>query len=118
MKNVWVILATVSLLAAGCGPRPDRKLGLPLPPGTPLPIASLEAQASDGPVLLAGTMTRKCPVAGCWFVLRDKTGSIKVDTKGAGFVVVDVPLGRPLTVAGHILTQGTERWLEATSVSY
>jgi len=43
-------------------------------------------------VVLHGRMTQKCPVAGCWFMLHDETGTIKVDTKNAGFVVVDIPL--------------------------
>jgi uncharacterized protein YdeI (BOF family) len=60
----------------------------------------------------------KCPVAGCWFVLRDQTGTIRVDTKNGGFVVVDVPLKTTVVVAGQIATNGSERFLDATGVRY
>ena len=63
-------------------------------------------------------MAKKCPVAGCWFMLQDKTGTIKVDTKNAGFVVVDVPLNTALTVAGRVVTNGNERLIEASGVRY
>jgi len=63
-------------------------------------------------------MTQKCPVAGCWFMLRDDTGTIKVDTKNAGFVVVDVPLNASMTVAGRVATNGTERFIDATGLRY
>jgi hypothetical protein len=63
-------------------------------------------------------MIEKCPEAGCWFVLKDDTGTIKVDTKTAGFVVVDVPLNRPLTVVGQVITNGTEVQVAASGVRY
>jgi uncharacterized protein YdeI (BOF family) len=63
-------------------------------------------------------MVEKCPVAGCWFRLRDHTGTIKVDTKSAGFVVVDVPLEQKMTVAGTVTSDGDEVVLAATGVSY
>jgi hypothetical protein len=63
-------------------------------------------------------MIEKCPEAGCWFVLRDESGAIKVDTKDAGFVVVGVPLQVSLTVAGRLTTNGTERMLAATGLRY
>ena len=63
-------------------------------------------------------MIEKCPVAGCWFRLRDQTGTIKVDTKAASFVVVDVPLQQTMTVAGKVATEGNEVVLEATGLRY
>ena len=63
-------------------------------------------------------MIEKCPVAGCWFRLRDATGVILVDTKSAGFVVVNVPLESPMTVAGKAVAQGDAVMLEATGVRY
>ncbi len=59
-----------------------------------------------------------CPVAGCWFRLRDGTGVIKVDTKSAGFVVVNLPLGIPMTVAGKAVAEGDEVMIEATGIRY
>ena len=69
-------------------------------------------------VTVDGVMIEKCPVAGCWFRLRDGTGVIKVDTKSAGFVVVDVPLKSRVTVAGRVLVEGDEIVIEATGVRF
>ncbi len=63
-------------------------------------------------------MVEKCPVAGCWFKLQDNTGTIRVDTKAAGFVVVKVPLESKITVSGKIVTEGDETLLEASGVRY
>ncbi|HMJ92351.1 MAG TPA: hypothetical protein VK530_21190, partial [Candidatus Acidoferrum sp.] len=60
----------------------------------------------------------KCPVAGCWFMLRDSSGTIKVDTKNAGFVVVEVPLQSIVTISGRVVTNGTERFIDATGLRY
>ncbi len=68
-------------------------------------------------VTLQGEMIEKCPVAGCWFILRDKTGTVRVDTKAAGFVVSDVPLHTNLIVSGTVVP-GTQPGLAATGVRY
>ena len=80
----------------------------------------LAVRAGDTPpvVTLTGTMTEKCPVAGCWFRLTDGTGTIKVDTQAAGFVVADVPLETRMTVAGKIVESGDEIIIEASGVRY
>ena len=41
-------------------------------------------------------------MAGCWFVLQDRTGRVRIDTKAAGFVVTEVPLGTRMAVAGTV----------------
>ena len=63
-------------------------------------------------------MIEKCPVAGCWFRLRDGTSIIKVDTKSARFVVVHVPLDTQMTVAGKAVAEGDEVMIEATGIRY
>jgi len=63
-------------------------------------------------------MFEKCPVAGCWLRVRDETGTIKVDTKSAGFVVVDVPLNSKVTVMGKVINEGGEVSLEAEGLQY
>lgn len=62
-------------------------------------------------------MIEKCPVAGCWFIVKDATGAIKVDTKAAGFTVTDVPLNTIVTVNGRLTGSG-ERVLAADGVRY
>ena len=73
---------------------------------------------ANASLVLRGSLTEKCPVAGCWFVLQDAGGTIKVDTKNAGFVVVDVPLRSTVTVAGRVVTNGSERFIDATGLRY
>jgi hypothetical protein len=63
-------------------------------------------------------MVEKCPVAGCWLKLQDTTGTILVDTKMAGFVVVNVPLESKVKVSGKIVTEGDEVLLEASGLQY
>lgn len=76
--------------------------------------------AGDTPltVTIEGTLVEKCPVAGCWFRIRDDTGVIKVDTKMAGFVVTEIPLQTRLTVGGKVALEGVEIVLQATGLRY
>lgn len=101
----------------GCIEHKEKALGA-LFEGTPLPISVVKQIHADSQVVVRGKMTEKCPVAGCWFMLRDESGTIKVDTKNAGFVVVDVPLQTSLIVGGRAATNGTERFIDATGVRY
>jgi hypothetical protein len=41
-----------------------------------------------------------------------------VDTKTAGFVVLDVPLQTTMTVCGRLARDGDEKLLEATGLRY
>jgi uncharacterized protein YdeI (BOF family) len=102
-------------LASGCSDRQSITLGANVE-GPVSPIAAVQHTNIDAQVVLRGRMTKKCPTAGCWFVLEDRTGSIKVDTKSAGFVVVDVPLTSSLLVAGRVVTNGNERVIDAAGV--
>jgi uncharacterized protein YdeI (BOF family) len=108
----------VLLLLGGCGRRQATELGLS-PSSAPLTQISTLAANSTEPVTLQGHMTEKCPVAGCWFRLKDQSGIIKVDTKEAGFVVTDVPVNVPLTVSGATRREkGGELYLVATGIRY
>lgn len=115
--NRFRLLACVALLVAGCSPPGSHMLGAAVE-GAAIPIATVQQAPVESRAILHGTMTKKCPVAGCWFILHDLSGTIKVDTKNAGFVVVDIPLNTTLEVAGRVVTNGTERFLEATGVRY
>ncbi len=67
---------------------------------------------------ITGEMVEKCPVAGCWFDLRDESGTMRVDTRNAGFVVLDVPLHSRMTVSGRVKASGEDRQLDAAGVRY
>jgi uncharacterized protein YdeI (BOF family) len=105
------------LLAAGCSQPKGKVLGK-MPKGEPQSIIAVKAGDTPLQVTIQGVMIEKCPVAGCWFRLRDRTGIIKVDTKSAGFVVVDVPLETQVTVAGKVVPDGMDTALEATGLRY
>ena len=111
----FALLLLIAL--AGCSQKPQHILGI-------APLAAVSATAHDlsaapeaKQVTLHGEMIEKCPVAGCWFMLKDKTGVVRVDTKSAGFVVSNVPLHTTLTVSGQVVS-GTEPQVSATGISY
>jgi uncharacterized protein YdeI (BOF family) len=105
------------LVAAGCR-KPQGTVFGKAPEGEPRTILAVKAGNTPPRVTVHGVMIEKCPVAGCWFRLRDGTGVIKVDTKCAGFVVVNVPLESQLTVAGKAVAEGDEVVIEATGIRY
>lgn len=105
------------LLVTGCHKPQGTVLGS-APKAEARPIIAVKAGDTPPRVTVSGVMIEKCPVAGCWFRLRDRTGTIKVDTKSAGFVVVNVPLESTVTVAGTVVTEGDEVVLAATGIRY
>ncbi len=115
MTALRLALVLLLLLAVtGCARQPVQ-MGHVLTINTVTAIRDI--QPSSTPVTIHGTMTDKCPVAGCWFKVRDRSGVVKVDTKAAGFVVVDVPLGSQVTVSGTYQTT-PERLFLATGLRY
>jgi uncharacterized protein YdeI (BOF family) len=112
-----ILLPILFTFLVGCKDRQTNTLGQ-APSASPQPIASVKTAADAAPATVEGVMVEKCPVAGCWFIMRDQTGTIKVDTKMAGFVVVDVPLKTKLVVAGQIRSDGTDKLIQATGVRY
>lgn len=104
-------------LLAGCGQPEGTVLGR-APRGEVKNVIAVQAGETAPDVTLRGTMVEKCPTAGCWFYLRDDTGTIKVDTKAAGFVVVDVPLQAEVTVVGKVRTEGDEVSVQAAGLRY
>ena len=107
---------TVLGLIVGCG-HVEKTVGEKFQE-EPVPVSVAQITNPAARITLRGSMIEKCPVAGCWFMLRDETGTIKVDTKNSGFVVVDVPLKRTMTVSGRVVTNGSERFIDATGLRY
>ena len=104
-------------LCCGCHKREALFLGQ-APTGHPRSITSIKAFVPGTRVVLDGIMIEKCPVAGCWFRLRDNTGTIKVDTRAAGFVVAKVPVNSKLMVSGQLVRDGDDIAIEAMGVRY
>src|SRR5262245_49106352 len=112
----WLVLLALPILW-GCGSH-NHTLGQAFAGQTTVTVAEAQRANVESAIIIRGRMTEKCPVAGCWFVLEDAAGKIKVDTKNAAFVVVDVPLQTVVTVAGHVATNGNERFIDATGLRY
>jgi uncharacterized protein YdeI (BOF family) len=85
-------------------------------PGDGAPRAIRDLKPNDQ-ALLTGTMIEKCPTAGCWFMLKDSTGVVRVDTKSAGFTVTDVAVNSKVTVRGAVKS-GSERIVVASGLRY
>jgi hypothetical protein len=115
----WFPLACLFCLClmSGCAKRDSHVMGK-APEGQPRDIVLLQGGESPARVVVRGRMVEKCPVAGCWFRLEDETGTIKVDTKAAGFAVSYVPLGATVTVAGKVAWDGAEMMVQATGLRY
>ncbi len=109
------LLVLPALLLVGCGQKTN-VLGKAPAGHLVTPVNLLAAKRGDE-VNIQGEMVEKCPVAGCWFKLRDKTGIVRVDTKQAGFVVSEVPLHTQMTVSGTV-APGVEGGLKASGVRY
>ena len=115
--RLGLVLLACRGLATACRNSSATVLGK-APKGQPRSILSVRAGDTPPQVTISGVMIEKCPVAGCWFRLSDSSGTIKVDTKSAGFVVVDVPLQKQVIVAGKVVAEGSDVILEATGLRY
>jgi uncharacterized protein YdeI (BOF family) len=110
------LIAGALFLASGCGVRQSSHLGATVDASHLTAVKGIEH--ASGPITLRGTMVEKCPVAACWFRLKDDTGVVKVDVKTSNFTVADVPLGATVTVTGKPVTTGGEPYLAGTGLTY
>ncbi|MBV9865311.1 MAG: hypothetical protein JO316_08180 [Abitibacteriaceae bacterium] len=113
-----VLILFVSIMLVGCSQQQSTLLGKQTGRKTQHSIAEVQHLKLATPVSIQGTMVEKCPVAGCWFKLHDQTGIIKVDTKAAGFTVTEVPLQTSMTVTGKVVSNGSDKMIQATSLTY
>ena len=113
-KRCAVLLALLSSALVGCAKSGGNILGAD--PGTESNAQVINLKPSSQ-VIVSGVMYEKCPAAGCWFMLRDRSGVIRVDTKAAGFTVTDVPVNTQLIVRGTVKQSG-ERILVATGIRF
>ena len=81
-------------------------------------LATVQKMKPSTSVVAQGTMVEKCPVAGCWFMLHDKTGIIKVDLKATKQNVVNIPLNSAVTVHGKVAQNGSQKMIQAVSATF
>ena len=105
------------LLLLGCHKKDGTILGKE-PRDEARTVALIQGGEAPLQVTVTGELIEKCPTAGCWFRLKDETGVIKVDTKAAGFVVVDVPIGTRVTAGGKVEWNDSEAVIQATGLKY
>ncbi len=115
-SSLLALCLIVAMLNAGCHKSEVKTMGAPL---ASVPLLNVkEIKASKGKtVLVKGTMIEKCPVAGCWFKLQDKSGIVKIDAKAAGFVVTEIPLNTEITASGKVV-DGENPTVLATGIRY
>lgn len=116
-KAQFAVVLAVLVGVFGCSKPKGTVLGK-LAKGNPVTILAIRAGDTPPQVTISGIMVEKCPVAGCWLKVQDPSGTIMVDTKSAGFVVVNVPLESEVTVSGKIVTEGDEVLIEASGLRY
>jgi hypothetical protein len=115
LRSISLFTVVVAALLAGCSSTQPAVLGKAPSDGAITPISAITQSAK--PQTIQGVMIDKCPVAGCWFHVRDNSGVVKVDTKYSGFVVMDVPVNSRVTVSG-VYQAGSEQALVASGMSY
>ena len=105
------------LVLSGCSSSGKSVRGVP-PTDAPIALAAAKEAHAGAPVTIHGKMIEKCPVAGCWFIVKDKSGTMRVDTKAAGWVVLDVPLNTDVTVSGKMAAGTSDPTLDASGLRY
>jgi uncharacterized protein YdeI (BOF family) len=111
-----IYCAVLAFLAcAGCTSQPK---GASTAHAQAIPISSLQKLKPSTPVVAHGTMVEKCPLAGCWFVLRDQSGTIKVDLKATKQTVVNIPLNSEVTVEGTVAADGSNKIIRAVRATF
>lgn len=115
---VPIVVAVLVIAGAWYALRPQpQTLGEAEAQPTPVtPIGHLGPDDAGETVTIEGTIIRQCPSTGCWAVVRDDTGEIRIDTRDGGFSLPLHREGRPITVTGNvILKDGRNVEIAATS---
>ena len=88
MRLIGILLAVAVLVGGGWYMLRPQKLHLGKAGETGVSVMSTTdaAKAALGTqVAVQGTISKECPTAGCWAVIKDAAGDLRVDTKKGGF---------------------------------
>ena len=110
-------MVTVAFVSGGCSEQGAKKDSVGSA-GKFDRLALVQKMKPKTQVTAHGTMVEKCPLAGCWFVLRDQTGTIKVDLKATKQTVINTPLNSTVTVSGTVAPDGTRKMIRAVSATF
>ena len=65
-------------------------------------IGSLKQDAAGQTVQIEGTIAEECPHTGCWAIVQDGTGKIRIDTQKGGFALPLKREGSRIRVVGTL----------------
>jgi len=65
-------------------------------------IGTLTEEMVGQTVRIEGTIAKECPHTGCWAVVRDETGEIRIDTQKGGFALPLKREGSRIKVVGTL----------------
>ncbi|MEP6756237.1 MAG: hypothetical protein ABJA67_12105 [Chthonomonadales bacterium] len=116
MSRNLILFSGLAMVTFGCGNPRTSTMGSPPAESASITTVS-HLTKTDAGTVVKGKMIEKCPVAGCWFMLKDSTGVIKVDTKNAGFVVTEIPVNTEITVIGKP-DLGDEKKIVASGIRF
>ncbi len=107
IKPVIVPLIIVFVLAAGIWylTRPQAKSygGGATEHATLVSIADIGAAHVGKQVAIEGVIAKECPHSGCWAVIQDPSGQIRIDTKPGGFALPLHREGAKVRVVGTVV---------------
>ena len=81
-------------------------------------VRAMLTEKHTAPLRLQGTIVEKCPVSGCWFRLKDDSGTVLVDLKPAGLTAAEIPVGTKVMAVGTVQREGDVLRLRATGIRY
>lgn len=120
MNKLIVPVIIVALLAAGIWyvARPqDKTLGnapAAVTDQAATPIGQLTREQVGQDVTIAGVIETECPTTGCWAIVKDDTGQIRIDTAAGGFALPLKREGSSIKVQGILqLTEGGDLQISA-----
>jgi RecJ-like exonuclease len=71
-----------------------------------VPIGELGHSHVGRRVAIEGTIKRECPSTGCWAVIEDDTGQVRIDTQEGGFALPLHREGSKVRVVGKVTEKG------------
>lgn len=69
---------------------------------THMKIADISELHAGETVAIHGEITLMCQTTGCWAVVRDETGEIRIDTQKGGFALPPRSVGSHIDVVGEV----------------
>ena len=79
-------------------------------------IADITSDQVGERVSIEGTIDKECPHSGCWAVIKDASGQIRIDTQAGGFALPLRREGSRIHIVGTVmLTEGGSVEISAES---